>query len=135
MNLFGDLRTQQREGSTEGGEIGCGFGIEVGEPPVYQVAAQLSFQIAETPALQMLHDAAAQQTIGGNAGAPGARRSGEAYRQTLLDQLEQRGIVQELIDGIQQIIFKQRSLQGQRGVEEPGLVRGGVDHDVLDYIE
>ena len=31
MNSFGDLRTQQREGSTEGSEIGCGFGIETGE--------------------------------------------------------------------------------------------------------
>jgi hypothetical protein len=41
------------------------------------------------------HDTAAQQAIGGYAGPPGARR------QTLLDQLEQRGILQELIDGIE----------------------------------
>src|SRR5882724_5452505 len=43
MNSFGDLRTQQREGSTEGREIGCGFGIEASEPPVHQVAAQFPF--------------------------------------------------------------------------------------------
>src|SRR6266446_1464824 len=78
MNLFGDLRTQQREGSTEGSEIGCGFGIEAGETPVHQVAAQFPFQIAEAPALQVLHDTAAQQTIGGYAGPSGAHRSGEA---------------------------------------------------------
>src|SRR5207253_11303354 len=65
----------------------------------------------------------------------GACRSGEACRQTLLDQVEQRGIVQELIDGIEQIVFEQRRLQGQRGVEEPGLVGSGMDHNVLDYIE
>src|SRR5260370_19559259 len=35
MNLFGDRGTQQCEGSTEGSEIGCGFGIEAGEPPVH----------------------------------------------------------------------------------------------------
>jgi hypothetical protein len=135
MNLFGDLRTQQREGPTEGREIGCGFGIEAGEPPVHQVAAELPFQIAEAPALQVLHDAAAQQTIGGYAGPSGARRSGETCRQTLLNQLEQSGILQELIDGIEQIVLEQSGLQGQRGVEEPGLVGGRVDHDVLDYIE
>ena len=135
MNLFGDLGTQQREGSTEGREIGCGFGIEAGEPPVHQVAAELPFQIAEAPALQVLHDTAAQQAIGGYAGSPGARRSGEACRQTLLDQLEQSGIVQELIDRIEQIVFEQRSLLGQRRVEEPGLMGGRVNHNVLDYIE
>src|SRR6267378_3471403 len=30
MNSFGDLRTQQREGSTEGSEIGCCFSITTG---------------------------------------------------------------------------------------------------------
>jgi 2-polyprenyl-6-methoxyphenol hydroxylase-like FAD-dependent oxidoreductase len=32
-------------------------------------AAQFSFQIAEAPAFEVLHDTAAQQTIGGHAGA------------------------------------------------------------------
>jgi len=31
INLFGDLRSQQREGSAEGSEIGRDFGIEAGE--------------------------------------------------------------------------------------------------------
>src|ERR1700693_4686309 len=80
MNSFGDLRTQQREGPTEGSEIGCGFGIEASKPPVHQVAAEFPFQIAEAPAFQVLHDTAAQQAIGGYAGPPGARRSGAACR-------------------------------------------------------
>ena len=33
-----------------------------------------------------------------------------------------------LIDGIEQIVFEQGGLLGQRGVEEPVLVRGGGDH-------
>jgi hypothetical protein len=41
-----------------------------------------------------------------------------------MNQLEQSGIVQELINGIEQIVFEQRSLQGQGGIEQPGLVRG-----------
>src|SRR5258707_6055301 len=53
INLFGDLRSQQREGSAEGGEIGCDFGVEAGETPIHQVAAEFSLQIAEAPALQV----------------------------------------------------------------------------------
>ncbi|HEY0725168.1 MAG TPA: hypothetical protein VGD41_14445 [Pyrinomonadaceae bacterium] len=40
-----------------------------------------------------------------------------------------------MIDGIEQIVFEQGDLLGQRGVEEPVLVRGGGDHSVLDDIE
>jgi hypothetical protein len=50
-------------------------------------------------------------------------------------QIKQSGILQELIDGIEQIVFEQCSLLGQRGIEEPGLVGSRVDHNVLDYIE
>src|SRR5205823_7242974 len=32
INLFGDMRSQQRESSAEGTEIGRDFGIEAGEP-------------------------------------------------------------------------------------------------------
>src|SRR6202521_6436259 len=105
MNLFGDRRTQLGKGATEGAEIGCSLGIEVGEAAVYQVAAQLPFQIAEAPALQVLHDTAAQQTIGSHAGTPRAGGTGATFGQTLADQIDQSGIVQELIDGIQQIVL------------------------------
>src|SRR5881409_3462208 len=37
INLFGDLRSQQREGSAEGSEIGRDFGIEAGEPPIHKL--------------------------------------------------------------------------------------------------
>ena len=50
--------------------VGCSLGIEVSEAAVHQVAAQLPFQIAEAPALQMLHDTAAQQTIRGDSLPP-----------------------------------------------------------------
>src|SRR6266571_9337306 len=106
INLFGDLWSQQRESSAEGTEIGRDFGIEAGEAPVHQVAAEFPFQIAEAPALQMFHDTAAQQTIGGYGGPPGAHGSRAACRQTLADQVEQSGILQELIDGIQQVVLE-----------------------------
>ena len=85
MNLFGDLRTQQREGSTEDRVIGRSLGIEAGEAAVHQVAAQFPFQIAEAPALQVLHDAAAHHTIGSHAAPPGAGRKRAACGQTLAD--------------------------------------------------
>src|SRR5713101_9725021 len=104
MNRFGDGRTQQGKGATEGAEIGGSLGIEVGETAVHQVAAQLPREIAEAPALQVLHDTAAQQTIRGDSVPPRALRKRATGRQTLADQLEQSGIVQELIDGIEQIV-------------------------------
>src|SRR5215469_18964629 len=73
MNLFGDRRTEQGEQATEGAEVGRGLGVVVGEAAVDQVAAQFAFQIAEAPAFQVLEHAAAQQAIGSDAGAAGAR--------------------------------------------------------------
>src|SRR5262252_10564368 len=97
MNRCSNGRTEQSKAAAEDREIGGSVGIEVGEAAVHQVAAQLSFQIAETPAFQMLHDTAAQQTIGGDARAPGAGGTGTTFGQTLADQVEQSRIVQELI--------------------------------------
>jgi hypothetical protein len=64
-----------------------------------------------------------------------AGRSRAACGQTLTDHVEQSGIVQPLVDGIQQIVFEQGRLFGQGGVEEPGLVGGGGDYSVTEYIE
>jgi hypothetical protein len=92
----------------------------VGIYPLLQVAAQLPFQIAEAPALQVLHDTAAQQTIGRHSGSLRTLRKRHACRQTLADQVDQCGIVQQLIDGVEQIVFEQGGLAGQRGIREPG---------------
>lgn len=135
MNLRGDGRSEQSKAAAEDREIGGRVGIEVGEAAVHQVAAQLSFQIAEAPAFQVLHDTAAQQTIGGHAAAPSASGTGATLGQTLADQVDQSGIVQEVIDGVEQIVLEQGGLLGQGGVKEPGLVRRGGDHYVLEYIE
>ncbi|MGB2629092.1 MAG: hypothetical protein WAK20_20065, partial [Candidatus Acidiferrum sp.] len=63
------------------------------------------------------HDTAAQQTIGGDSASPSAFRKRAACGQTLADQVDQSGIVQELIDGIEQIVFEQSRLLGQGEVE------------------
>src|SRR3984893_10545510 len=103
MNLFGDGWTQQGEAAAEGAEIGRNLGIEVGEAAVHQLATQLPGKIAEAPALQVLHDTAAQQTIGGDSVPPGALRKRAAGRQTLSGQLTQRKFAEELIDGTEHI--------------------------------
>jgi L-fuculose-phosphate aldolase len=64
---------------------------------------------------------------------PGGRSSA-ACGQTLTDHVEPSGIVQPLVDGIQQIVFEQGRLFSQGGVEEPSLVGGG-DLSVIEYIE
>src|SRR2546428_13232427 len=99
MNLFGDRRTQQGEAAAKGAEIGCSLGIEVGEAAVHHVAAQLPREIAEAPALQVLHDTAAQQTIRGDSLPPRALRKRAAGRQTSADRLEPS-------DGVEQIGFE-----------------------------
>src|SRR5215470_7564364 len=101
MNLLRDGMSQQSKGSAEGGEVGRGLGVEVREPPIDQVAAQLAFQIAEAPALHMLEHAATQQAIWGYALATGARRSRTPTGQTLADQLDQMRVIQELVHGLE----------------------------------
>ena len=68
-------------------------------------------------------------------GAPGAGRLGAAGGERVADELDQLFIVQELIDGVEQVVLEQGSLQGQGEVEEPSLVMGGGGHDVLESIE
>ena len=58
-------------------------GVAAGELSVHQVAAHSPFQLPEVPFLQVLDYTAAQQTVGGDAGASGAvergrRRPGSA---------------------------------------------------------
>ena len=88
MNLGGDGRTEQGKAAAEDSEIGSDLGIEVGEAAVHQVAAQFPFQSAEAPAFQVLHDTAAQQTIGGHASATGTSRTGATLGQTLANQVD-----------------------------------------------
>ena len=55
--------------------------------------------------------------------------------QALTDEVDQYLVLQEVVDGVEQIVFEQGGLLGQGEEEEPGLMLGGGDHDVLDYIE
>src|SRR5438445_9969616 len=83
MNLGGNGRTKQSKAATEDRELGGDLGIEVGEAAVHQVAAQFPFQIAEAPTFQVLHDTAAQQTIGGHAPATGTSGTGATFGEPL----------------------------------------------------
>ncbi len=97
MNFLGDRRTEHGKGFAEGGEVGRGLGVEVRELPIDQIAAQLAFQIAKAPALQMLEHATTQQAIRGHSGK---RRSRGTGGQAVADQLDQLRVVQELVDGV-----------------------------------
>src|ERR1700730_7958501 len=79
MNLCGDGRSEQRKAAAEDRETGGSVGIEVGEAAAHQVAARLPSRISDGPALQMLHDTAAQQTIGSHAGPPRAGGTGASF--------------------------------------------------------
>lgn len=107
----------------------------MGEAAVDQIAAQLAFQIAEAPTFQVLQYTAAQQAIGGHADPPGAGGSGVATGEAAADQVDQLGILQQVVDGVEQIVLEQGGLPGQGEKEEPALVLSGGDHIVLDYIE
>ena len=78
----------------------------MGEAPVNQVTAQFAFQLAEAPAFQVLEHTATQQAIGGDAGATGAGGPGTARGQALAHQLDELGVVQERVDGLEQIVFE-----------------------------
>ena len=78
---------------------------------------------------------ATQQAIGRDAGPTGVGGLGVAGGQALTDEVDECVVLQELVDGVEQIVFEQGGLLGQGEEEEPGLVLGGGDHDVLDYIE
>ena len=132
MNSFCDLRGQQSEGAAEGAVIGDEVGVVVGKTAINQVAAQFPLQIAVAPALQVFHNRAAQQTVGGDAWAPGAGGGGGACGQTLADQVQQLGILQQRVERVEPIVLEADGLGGQRGIEEPGLVGGRGDH-IIPY--
>ena len=76
MNLLGELGTEQGKQAAESAEIGGGLSVKVREAPVDQIAAQLSFQIAKTAALEVFQYAAARETIGSDPWRPVRREAG-----------------------------------------------------------
>jgi len=76
------------EQAAESAEIGGRLRVKVDKAPVDQIAAQLSFQIAKTPALSVLEHAAAQKTIGSDPLATRAQRSGMAGSEAAADQFD-----------------------------------------------
>ena len=53
-----------------------------------------------------LEHTATQQAIGGDAGATGACGLRTASRQALAHQLDELGVVQERVDGLEQVVFE-----------------------------
>ena len=70
----------------------------MGEASIDQIAAQLPFQIAKTPTLQVFQYAATQETIGSNPTATGALGSWVAGSQAAADQFDQLWVIEEEVD-------------------------------------
>ena len=129
MNLLGGFRTQHREQPTEGAVGGRGLGVKACAAAVDQVAAQFAIESTKAPTLQLLEQAAAQKAIGSDTGAAVACPSGATTGQAVAEQIDQQGVVQEVIYGFEQIVLPQGGLPGQGEIEEPGLVLGRGEHD------
>jgi hypothetical protein len=135
MNLLREWRIEQRKQAAKGTEVGRSFRVVVGEASIDRIRAQFAFQLAEAPAFQMLQHTAAQQPVGGDAGAPGAVGFRAPAGQALPYELHERRVVEERIDGVEQVVFQQRGLLSQGEIEEPGLVLGRRYDNILDYID
>jgi hypothetical protein len=131
MDGVGHFRGEQGEGAAEGTEIGSEVGVETGEVAVDEAAAQFPFQFAEAPALEMFDDATTQEAIGRDAVPSGAGRGGITLAQALPDEVDQVGVLEQAIDGIEEIVAEQRGLPVQRSEEKPGLTGGGRNHAEL----
>src|SRR6516162_7047502 len=128
MNLPGDLGTEHGKQATEAVVTGNDYSVKVGEAPINEVAAQFAFQLAKTPALQMLEHTATQQPIGSHAGAAGTSRLGITGGEALADQCHPFLIVQQIVHGVEPIVLEPRSLLSQGKEEEPGLVVDRGEH-------
>src|SRR5437763_13864622 len=135
MNLLGGLRTQHCEQPAEGAVGGRGLGVKACEAAVDQVAAQFAIELTKAPTLQVVEPADTQQAIGSDTGASVARRSGAPTGQAVADQIDQQGVVQEVIYGFEQVVLQQGGLLGQCEIEEAGLVFGRGEHDLIEYID
>ncbi|HVH86270.1 MAG TPA: hypothetical protein VM912_06065, partial [Terriglobales bacterium] len=65
------------------------------EAAIEEIAAQLAFEVAETPALHVLEDAAAQEAIGSDAGAAGAGGVGVAADQAGAHHVDEFVVVEQ----------------------------------------
>jgi len=81
--------------------VGGGIGVVVGEAAIEEIAAQLAFEVAETPAPHVLEDAAAQEAIGSDAGAAGAGGVGVATDQAGAHHVDEFVVVEPMIDGVE----------------------------------
>jgi len=81
--------------------VGGGIGVVVGEAAIEEIAAQLAFEVAETPALGVLEDAATQEAIGSDAGAAGGGGVGVAADQAGAHQVDEFVVVEQVIEGVE----------------------------------
>jgi hypothetical protein len=104
------------------------------EAPIDQIGTEVAFQLAEGEVLDLFEHAAPQKTVGSHSAPACPAGLGMPADELVCYELNELGVVKQVIDGIKQVVLEKRKLGGQWGVEERGLSRSLSEH-VLDYIE
>jgi len=76
----------------------------------------------------MLEGAAAQQPVGRDRLSPHGPRPGRPFSLGLADKVDEGGVIEEGVDGLEEVVLDQGRLTREGHVEERCLVRGRAQH-------
>jgi hypothetical protein len=68
-------------------------------------------------------------------GRPVRGDSGATRSQPLADERDEFRVVEQCVDGVEQVVLEENGLARQGHIEQRRLASSGSDHVVLDYIE
>jgi len=100
----------------------------VGKASIQQIAAQFALEIAEAPSLEVFEHATAQEAIRRDAGAAGAGGFAVTASEAMAHQVDELVVIEQVVDGIQQVVLEQSHLLSQGSEKEERLVLSGGDH-------
>src|SRR5882672_572932 len=123
MHLPGQIFSKQSEGAGETGEIRNGILVKAGKTAVKQAGPQFPFQSPERPVLEMLEDQAAQEPVWSDGRASEIKGALAAFGQGLFGQIQKLGILEDGVEGIEQIIGDGGGLFREGEIEQRGLAR------------
>lgn len=128
MNLMRQLLADRRERSAEGGELRDRILIESREPPVHEARPNLSLELPQRPALDLLEHAATKKTVRRDARTASLPRARPAWPERLRDQLDQSLVIEQSVDRLEKVVLDQRRLPSERHVEQRGLPMEAANH-------
>ena len=111
--------------------------IKAGEAPIEEIGAQLLFEPAKRPAFEVLEHDRAQQTVGGDGGAPKIQGALAAARQGPRANGYQLRIIEQEINLAQGRVLELGEFLEESKPEQRSLALKSSDHyliDILDYV-